>query len=185
MPDSVQESSERSSDAAIVVESRARNAGARNWAEPDSANAKGLNFVVGFFVVIFLSVLLQVFHLYISTPISPGSVVPPKVWLNKCGLLRFVSYCDDAFLHVEKSGNVVGYDSKKQVAWEIEGAVCKSTDKSCIPGMQFTKDLKVIVGGKPIRFVNKMGFDTPLAPWPFEAEPKLKTWLKNQKVIKK
>jgi hypothetical protein len=186
MPDTLTEYSERSesnADPSVVVEESEGDTMTEedvSYESSDPADGKGRGFVVTFFAVICLSVLLQVFHLYISTPIAPGSVVPPRVWLNKCGLSRFVTNCDDAFLHVGKDGNVVGYDSKKQIAWEIEGAVCSKANKSCIPGMQFTKDLKVIVGGKPIVYVNKRGVDSPLSPWPFEEEPKLKTMRKNQ-----
>jgi hypothetical protein len=150
-------------------------------AESKDANSSSRSFIMSIFGMIVFAVLLQVFHLYISTPIAPGSVVPPRVWLNKCGLLRYTSSCEDSLLHVGKDGTVTGFDANNDIAWEIEGGICNTNDTACVPGMQFTKDLKIIVGGKPIVYVNKIKVDTPLSPWPFEKEPKVKTWLKKSK----
>jgi hypothetical protein len=144
--------------------------------------------------IILISILLQVFHLYISTPIAPGSVVPPGVWLNKCGLGRYIpsSKCVDSFVHVGKDGTITGYNSRSDIIWEIIGDSCNlsattatspSEDESitppistetCIPGMQFTKDLQIIVGGKSIYYISKAQIEQSLSPWPFEYEPKLK-----------
>jgi hypothetical protein len=146
----------------------------------DGANNIGKRgYVLSLVGIIFVSVLLQVFHLYISTPIAPGSIVPPGVWLNKCGLVRyFTSTCDDAFLHVGKDGTITGYNSHSDVVWEMVGAACASdetTTATCIPGMQFTKDLQIIVGGKHMLQINKLLLEQALSPWPFEQEPKLKS----------
>lgn len=141
---------------------------------------EGRGIVFGFFFVIFLSVVLQVFHLFISSPIAPGSVVPPGHWLSKCGLFGNFNSCENANLHVNKRGTIVYYNSQGEVAWRIDGDVCKLTDDKCIPGVQFTKDKKVIIGGKQVSFVEKFGIDTPLSPWPFEEPPKLKTRLSKK-----
>jgi hypothetical protein len=135
------------------------------------------------FVVIIVSVVLQAFQIYMVSPVRFGSVVPPGTWITKCGLMRLTPYCDDSLMHVDSKGNVILYNSQNEIMWQIEGAVCKRKDKSCVEGMKVTKEGKIIVGGKHITYITKFGTDYPLSPWPFEEEPKVKTWLKNQQVI--
>lgn len=146
---------------------------------------KKRSLVIGSVVCLLFAILVQVFHLYISTPISPGSIVAPGVWLSKCGLLGLITNCTDAFFHVSRNGNILYYNSQKKLSWQMEGATCKQTDTACIPGLQFTKEYRIILGGKNVGQVNKLLIDMPLSPWPFDVEPKLKTRIRNESFFSK
>ena len=154
-----------------------------------------------FACIIFIGLLLQVFHIYISAPINVGSTISPGVWLSKCGLYSLVpSYCtENAYVHFHRNGTVSYYNSEKVLLWTMEGAVCPeiedttsttnppttktaTTAPTCIRGMYVQNDGKIIIGGKPIHHIisysgnNKK--EPPLSPWPFVENPKLKIWRK-------
>lgn len=124
------------------------------------------------------AILLQVLHLYVSTPIKPGQVVAPGVWLSKCGLRAFSSDCQNAFLHMGRDGKLKMYNAQKQVAWEIQGEVCNNTDKDCVRGLQVKEDGSLNIGGKPVQWMAKYDKNSDLSPWPFVQKPKIKIWNK-------
>jgi hypothetical protein len=128
--------------------------------------------------IVLLALLLQVFHVYISAPINPGSTISPGVWLSKCGLLTVLPSCENAYLHFDREGVVTHYNAAKLVTWKIEGVVCDVDDKKCIPGMQIQPDGKVVIGGKHVSYVTSFVKDANLSPWPFVETPKLKVWRK-------
>lgn len=149
----------------------------------------------GILVCVVAALFLQLFHLYISAPIAVDSVVAPGVWLSKCGLFGNHPFttCEEAYLHISKRGSVEYYDSDRKMVWKMDGAVCDPdrSNNKCIPGLQFTADKKIviggkvidqriIVGGKPITSYSKVGVDMPLSPWPFETQPKVNKWLNQQ-----
>ena len=171
-------------------------------AEPQDAHmkqSKGSIFF-SFACLIFIGLLLQVFHIYISAPINVGSTISPGVWLSKCGLYSLVpSYCtDNAYVHFHRNGTVSYYNAEKVLLWTMEGAVCPEVDETattttpnlnptttvtCVRGMYVQNDGKIIIGGKPIHHVithgsNNNKKEPPLSPWPFVENPKLKIWRK-------
>jgi hypothetical protein len=168
-------------------------------AEPLDAHmkrSKGSIFF-SFACLIFIGLLLQAFHIYISAPINVGSTISPGVWLSKCGLFSLVpSYCtDNAYVHFHRNGTVSYYNAEKVLLWTMEGAVCPEVDEAsttpttvsttpiCIRGMHVQNDGKIIIGGKPIHNVitystNYNKKEPPLSPWPFVENPKLKIWRK-------
>ena len=159
--------------------------------------SKGSMFFT-FACIIFIGLVLQVFHIYISAPINVGSTISPGVWLSKCGLYSLVpTYCtDNAYVHFHRNGTVSYYNAEKILLWTMEGAVCPELEEAtttttntktaatttCIRGMYVQNDGKIIIGGKPIQHVisyssnNKK--EPPLSPWPFVENPKLKIWRK-------
>ena len=142
--------------------------------------------------MIFIGLLLQVFHIYISAPINVGSTISPGVWLSKCGLYSLVpSYCpDNAYVHFHRNGTVSYYNAEKVLLWTMEGAVCPDVEETasgtpataCVRGMHVQNDGTIVVGGKPIHHVitysNNNKKEPPLSPWPFVTNPKLKIWRK-------
>ena len=170
-------------------------------AEPLDAHMKRskVSIIFSFVCVIFIILILQAFHIYISAPINVGSTISPGVWLSKCGLYSLVpSYCtDNAYVHFHRNGTVSYYNAEKTLLWIMEGAVCPEVDEkttttaktsptstpTCVRGMYVQNDGKIFVGGKPIHQViayssynNKK--EPPLSPWPFVENPKLKIWRK-------
>jgi hypothetical protein len=51
-------------------------------------------------------------------------------------------------------GTVTLYNSKQEVAWQIEGGVCADDDDDCVPGMHVNLDGTVAVGGKHVSWVS-------------------------------
>jgi hypothetical protein len=178
-------------------------------AEPLDAHMKRSKGSIIFSIVclIFIGLLLQVFHIYISAPINVGSTISPGVWLSKCGLYSLVpSYCmDNAYVHFHRNGTVSYYNAEKVLIWTMEGSVCPEVDKApntstgtpnanppststttptCIRGMHVQNDGRIVIGGKPIHHVitysynNSNKKEPPLSPWPFVDNPKLKIWKK-------
>ena len=129
-------------------------------------------------VVVLIALLLQVFHVYVSAPIKPGSTISPGIWLSKCGLLTVLPSCKNAYMHFNREGVVTHYNANKEKTWQMEGAVCDSDDEECVKGMEFTEEGKIVIGGKPVSFVTSYVKDAELAPWPFVNTPKLKVWRK-------
>lgn len=142
---------------------------------------------------------LQVAHLFVSSPIRPGHVVSPGLWLAQCGLASvYPVSCENRFLHVDRQGKVLLYNAQRQVEWEMLGAVCPgpeekdSEEKSkkkkkkdaadCVPGLHFREDGSIAVGGQPVSWVTQYQNDQNskdlLSPWPFAEPPKLKVWKK-------
>lgn len=147
--------------------------------------------------MIFIGIMLQAFHIFISAPINVESTISPGVWLSRCGLYSLVpSYCtDNAYVHFHRNGTVSYYNADKILLWTMEGAVCPDVDETitpptttspsptCIRGMYVQNDGKIIIGGKPIHHVITYSSynskkEPPLSPWPFVQNPKLKIWRK-------
>lgn len=136
-------------------------------------------------VLAIFALLLQVFHVYISAPIQPGSTISPGIWLSQCGLLSLLpSFCkENAYVHFDRLGRVTYYNANKEVVWTMEGRVCPEDDEEkveCIRGMQVHPDGKIYVGGQLIHHVTvyPKGVTAPLSPWPFVETPKVKVWRK-------
>jgi len=126
--------------------------------------------------VVLIALLLQVFHVYVSAPIKPGSTISPGIWLSKCGLLTVLPSCKNAYMHFNREGVVTHYNSKKEKTWQMEGEICDEDD--CVQGMEFTESGKIVIGGKPVGYVTSFVKDAELSPWPFVTTPKLKVWRK-------
>jgi hypothetical protein len=142
--------------------------------EPSSRSKSGAASLLGFaLMAVCLAVLAQVGHMYVSSPIAPGHVLSPGIWLSRCGLLAFMPNCENQYLQF-KNGVVTVYNDKREVAWELKGDVCNEDDESCVPGLQFKDDHTIVIGGKPVHNVIKHQHDADLSPWPFAEPPKLR-----------
>jgi hypothetical protein len=77
-------------------------------------------------------------------------------------------------------GTVTLYNSKQEVAWQIEGGVCADDDDDCVPGMHVNLD-GTVAGGGQARIVGfHILYETEaLSPWPFAESPQLKIWKKT------
>jgi hypothetical protein len=141
-------------------------------------------------VLALFALLLQIFHVYISAPIQPGSTISPGIWLSQCGLWSlFPSFCpDNAYVHFDRLGRVTYYNAHKHVVWTMEGRVCPEEDAAggggetvaCIRGLQVLPDGKIFIGGQLIHHITvySKGTAAPLSPWPFVETPKVKVWRK-------
>ena len=131
------------------------------------------------FLIALVAAVLQVFHLYISTPIKPGNVVSPGVWLSKCGLLFFLPSCENAYFSLDKNGKATYSDANQTTVWVMEGGVCDESDESCTPGMVVGVDGNIVIGGKNVKQATTYvkGFD--MDQWPFAELPNLKLKKKN------
>ena len=129
-------------------------------------------------LVVLIALVLQVAHLYCSTPIKPGSTISPGTWLSKCGLLVFWPPCENAYFHVGKDGSAKHYSADRKVSWEMEGGECAAGNDSCVPGMQVAEDGTVQIGSKAVKFATSYSTGSSLSPWPFAEAPKLKMWQK-------
>jgi hypothetical protein len=171
----------------------------RLLAEPLDAKialqSKGTNYLYSIFIMIFIGLILQVFHIYISAPINVGSTISPGIWLSKCGLLSLFPSCtDNAYVHFRRNGTVSYYNSDKVLTWSMDGSVCPEelepvdndtkTPPTCIRGMHVQTDGRITIGGKPISHVTYYNSNSnkntivPLSPWPFVESPKVKIWKK-------
>jgi hypothetical protein len=137
-------------------------------------------------IVLLLSILVQVFHLCISAPIKPGHVVSPGIWLSKCGVFGISPSCDNAYLHIDRSGKVSLYRNR-ELAWQINGGNCTSVSgrggnatavADCTPGLQFKDNKAIVVGGKPINSISFYQSSSNnadlLSPWPFAEQPNVR-----------
>ena len=137
-------------------------------------------------VLALLALILQVFHVYISAPIQPGSTISPGIWLSQCGLFSLLPLCkENAYVHFDRQGKVTYYNSQKEVVWTMEGRVCPEEEEGetkveCVLGMEVQPDGKIFVGGQLIHHVTvyPKGAAVPLSPWPFVEMPKVKVWRK-------
>jgi hypothetical protein len=128
------------------------------------------------------ALILQVFHTYVSAPIQLSSVTAPGTWLTKCGLLTLWPNCENAYLHLDRSGVLTYYSAEKDIQWTVQGGSCSAAataDDDCVPGMQVLPDGSIIIGGQPAKYVTAYGgVDPSLSPWPFGETPKLRVWKK-------
>jgi hypothetical protein len=159
-----------------------------------SSSGGGSSILSTIIITIFIALMLQVFHIYISAPINLGSTISPGIWLSKCGLLSVVpTYCNDnAYVHFHRNGTTSYYNAEKVLVWTMDGAVCPELDEkdtgkgpnvptnNCIRGMHVQTDGKVYIGGKLITHVTYYNSKNivPLTPWPFVDPPKVKVWKK-------
>ena len=122
-------------------------------------------------------ILLQIVHMYISAPIKAGHVVSPGIRLSKCGIKGLLGglLCENAHVTVQ-AGKVSMYDADNNPVFVIHGQTCSETDESCVPGLHFTRDKTLNMGGKPIKWVEMYDKEATLSPWPFEEEPVVKSW---------
>lgn len=124
--------------------------------------------------VVVAAIVLQVFHMYISTAIKPGHIVSPGIWLTKCGLLAFLPSCENnARLEFTDRGVVTLYHQDGTPMWELQGGVCPKSDASCVPGLQVKDDNTLVVGGKTVSHVKLFDLNAELSPWPFAEQPKV------------
>lgn len=151
---------------------------ARNRVTPKSAANKvetpSKNMVIVAITVVVIAVVMQTIHRFISAPIQPNHVVAPGVWLSKCGLMAFMPTCRNEYLTMDGKGNLSLYDSKSELAWQIQGRACAPGNYGCIPGMQVKEDGSLLVGGKHVTHVT-MYKESQLTPWPFAKLPDIKT----------
>lgn len=162
----------------------ALKAGSRSLDETDSPVEEPLElkkkggklFPIAFLAL--LALLLQVFHVYISAPVNPGSTISPGVWLSKCGLLTVLPSCENSYFHFNREGVATHYNAAKQVTWQMEGAVCDVDDEACNPGMRIAEDGKIMIADKHVPYVISFVKDADLSPWPFLETPKVKLWRK-------
>jgi hypothetical protein len=134
-------------------------------------------------LIVILSIFLQVFHLFVSAPIKPGHSISPGIWLSKCGIMAMSSSCDNAYLHIAKSGQVALYRNQ-EIVWQIDGGSCNqdanvAAKGNCTAGLQFMENRSIVVGGKHISTVTMahasyVSATQDLSPWPFSELPKLK-----------
>jgi hypothetical protein len=134
-----------------------------------------------FLFILLCALILQVFHTYVSAPIKLSSVTAPGTWLTKCGLLTLWPSCENAHVHLDRSGVLTYYSAEKDIQWTVQGGTCSAaaTADDCVPGLQVLHDGSVIIGGQPAKYVIAYGgVDPSLSPWPFVEAPKLRVWKK-------
>jgi hypothetical protein len=78
---------------------------------------------------------------------------------------------------MNNEGLMTLYNSKQEVAWQMEGRACPEGAEDCIPGMHVNLDGLIAIGGKSVSWVN-MYEDCELSPWPFAEPPNIKIWKK-------
>ena len=127
---------------------------------------------ISFLIIIVIAILLQGAQMYITAPLRPGSVMPPGMWMSKCGLLSVLPICENAGLEMNDDGVLTLYGSDGDVQWKLVGGTCRA-NTDCEPGLVVKDDGNLVIGGKSITSVTIKG-DAPLTPWPFEREPKLR-----------
>lgn len=111
--------------------------------------------------------------MYITAPLTPGSVMQPGMWMSKCGLLSALPICENSGLEMGEDGVLTLYGSDGEVQWKIQGGKCRASHPECEPGLVVKDDGNLVIGGRSITSVTIKG-DAPLTPWPFEREPKLR-----------
>ena len=127
---------------------------------PEESSSSFAPKLFGILVLLALAFFLNVVHVYLSTPIRPGHVIAPGLWLSECGLLPTCRV-----LNVQTDGTVVLYQDMERV-WEFQGA----------PGdLEFGSDKILKVGGERIHWVTLHDDSAVLDPWPFEEKPKIRT----------
>lgn len=150
--------------------------------EPSSSGSASVKLLLVFMTI--LAPIVAFVHGHITTPLSPGDVLPAGHWRSSCGLLALIpkeySECNNSVLELTSDGLLTFTDDEQTVLWSMEG-VCV-TDSECVATVgQDGKikigdtDGKIMEGGKGI-----------VAPWPFTTEPgnkkgKRKKQKKNRK----
>jgi hypothetical protein len=141
--------------------------------------SSGSSVTFSFLFVLMGALILQVFHTYVSAPIKPGSVTAPGTWLTKCGLLTLWPSCENAYVHLDRSGVLTYYNTEKEIRWTVQGGSCATSADGCVPGLQVLDDGNIVIGGQPAKYVIAYGgVDPSLTPWPFAEAPKLRVWKK-------
>lgn len=129
-------------------------------------------------LVVLVALILQVLHIYVTAPIKLEDTLSPGIWLSKCGLMTILPSCEDSYMHIGRDGVVTHYGPSKEITWQMEGSVCDKEDENCTPGMVVQEDGKIVIGGKPIKYLTAYVKQVELSPWPFVDPPKLKIWKK-------
>lgn len=143
--------------------------------EANSASSSSKSTIEWFLiVVVVIAVLLQAAQTHITSPLKPGQVLKPGMWMSKCGLLSAfpIGICENSGLEMNQEGVLTLYGHDGSVQWRLVGGICKP-DTNCVPGLMVKDDGNLIIGDKHITSVTIKG-DAPLTPWPFEKEPKLR-----------
>jgi hypothetical protein len=144
-----------------------------------SASSSSSAKTVTIIVVVLAAIVLQVFHMYISTAIKPGHIVSPGIWLTKCGVLGVFPppICEgNDKLEYSDEGMVTLLSHDGTPLWEMQGGVCAPEEAeagACSPGMQVKDDNTIVIGGKTVYTVRLFDANADLSPWPFAEPPKL------------
>jgi len=146
-----------------------RNVGAENE-EKSSSCISSAGVVL---LVLALSVVIGIGHLYVSAPIKPGNIVAPGIWLSKCGALSFLPSCENRFFSLNTEGKAYLKDANGALIWEMDGGVCQKDDEACRAGLQIDLSGYVTINGNTVRHVSTYQ-ESDLSEWPFSEAPKLR-----------
>jgi hypothetical protein len=139
-----------------------------------TTNGKTSSNIASLIVVVVIAILLQAAQMYITSPLKPGHVLQPGMWMSKCGLLSPFPVCRNSGLEMNEDGVLTLYGSDGSVEWRLVGGKCRP-DTDCVPGLVVQNDGNLVIGGKAITSVTIKGDEpAPLTPWPFQMEPKLR-----------
>jgi hypothetical protein len=125
-------------------------------------------------VVALLVLVLHTYHNIITTPIQVGIPLSPGTWRSRCGLLTYFPFseCVNAHLEVHDDGTVAIFNDINELDMMLVGSMC--TVEECVDGILLEEDGKVYVGGRLVKSAARFDDDSPLSPWPFAIQPRLK-----------
>ena len=72
-------------------------------------------------------------------------------------------------------GTVAIFNDLNELDMLLVGGVCGADADDCVDGVVLEEDGKVYIGGKLVKSIARFDDESPLSPWPFEEEPKLKS----------
>jgi hypothetical protein len=121
-----------------------------------------------------LAILIQVVHMSVTAPLSPGHTLSPNAFMSKCGYRAlFSSSCEESSLIMNEDGVLSMYASDGSLKWEMIGTTCKVVSDTCKNGLTVNADGSLVIGGKRINAVAVYGAPE-FSPWPFTVAPKLR-----------
>jgi hypothetical protein len=121
-----------------------------------------------------LAILIQVVHMSVTAPLSPGHTLSPNAFMSKCGYRAlFSSSCEESSLIMNEDGVLTMYGSDGSLKWEMIGSTCKVVSDTCKNGLTVNTDGSLVIGGKRINAAAIYG-KPEFSPWPFTVAPKLR-----------
>lgn len=117
-----------------------------------------------------VAVLIQVIHMSVTAPLSPGHSLSPNAFMSKCGYKALLPSCREASLIMHEDGVLTLYGADGSIQWEIIGSKCRSSADNCKNGLVVNDDGSLVIGGKRMNAAAIYG-EAMFTPWPFTVSP--------------
>jgi len=127
-------------------------------------------FFVGILFAIFMHLFVNA-HYHLSSPLQPGSILPPGKERSHCGLLGFMPFtsCSNRSVKMGTDGVLDIFEGDK-IIFSLAGNVCEDSVEGCVDGLEIKEDGVMMIGGEKAKAKAKTKKLIFLSPWPLSED---------------